>query len=445
MTRDRQAAPLVVAIDMGYGHLRSAHALGEVLRAEVHHADRSPLADREEQRLWWGIRKFYEATSRASQLGNAGAPVRALLDSVTDIPRLYPLRDLSAPTVPVRVVRRLARAGLGQGLVEHLDGGKQLLTTFYTPAVLADFHGCQEVYCVVTDIDVNRVWAPIAPRTTRITYLVPGPRTRRRLIAYGVPEQRIHVTGFPLPDALLGGRELPTLRRNLARRLVRLDPHGAFLDACRQEVEHLLGPLPKEQQGEPPHLVFAIGGAGAQVSLVAQFLPSLWGAISNRRLKVTLVAGVRQEVAVRLHSIIAESRLEQHLGERVDVLVAPDFETYVTRFNELLADADLLWTKPSELSFYAALGLPLVFAWPVGVHERYNRRWVIQHGAGVKQHDPRCAGEWLTELLHDGVLAHAAWAGFMQLPKLGLYRIASILRGEPPARSDASSDRRDPL
>ena len=44
-----------------------------------------------------------------------------------------------------------------------------------------------------------------------------------RLRAYGVPDDRILLTGFPLPHGLVGGPELPILRRNLASRLVRLD------------------------------------------------------------------------------------------------------------------------------------------------------------------------------------------------------------------------------
>lgn len=44
---------------------------------------------------------------------------------------------------------------------------------------------------------------------------------------------------------------------------------------------------------------------------------------------------------------------------------------------------------------------------PVGVHERVNRRWVRESGAGVKQRDPRFAGEWLADMLDDGALAAA--------------------------------------
>ena len=103
-----------------------------------------------------------------------------------------------------------------------------------------------------------------------------------------------------------------------------------------------------------------------------------------------------------------------------------DFPTYFGRFNALLARPDILWTKPSELSFFAALGIPLVFSWPLGVHERVNRRWVLHRGAGFKQESPGEAWEWLREWLDDGTLAGAAWSGYQRLPKFGAARIAEV-------------------
>ncbi len=60
--------PLVVAVDMGYGHMRAARPLARLLGTEVVQVDRPPLAGPEEQRLWARVRRAYEWTSRASQL-----------------------------------------------------------------------------------------------------------------------------------------------------------------------------------------------------------------------------------------------------------------------------------------------------------------------------------------------------------------------------------------
>ncbi len=425
--------PLVVAVDMGYGHMRAARPLARLLGTEVVQVDRPPLAGPEEQRLWARVRRAYEWTSRASQLPGVGRPFRWLLDSITDIPHLYPLRDLSAPSQGALALERLLRRGLGRGLAERLrEAQTPLLTTFYSPAIAADRAGVNNVFCVVTDSDVNRVWAPLAPERTGIRFLAPTQRVARRLRAYGVPKHRITFTGFPLPHELVGGPHLPALARNLAARLVRLDPTGEFRRAFRDELAHFLGPLPAEQQERPPLLVFAVGGAGAQAELARRFLPSLRPALEAGRLRVALVAGVRREVAARFEAAVSEARLEAAGAGEVEILLGRDLDDYLDRFDALLARADLLWTKPSELVFYAALGLPLLCAPPVGVHERYNRRWVCEAGAGLRQRDPRFAWQWLSDWIEDGTLAGAAWSGFQRLPKFGAYRVLEAA-GVPPA------------
>jgi hypothetical protein len=430
MTESSSPPPLVVSLEMGYGHLRAALPLAEALGEPLLHADRPPLAGEAEQRLWGRLRSAYEATSRLSQLPFVGGPLKLLLDRLTEIPPLHPYRDLSAPTAQAWALDRLVRRGLGAGMVERLRAeGRPLLTTFFAPALVADRAGLDRVFCVVTDTDVNRAWVPIEPRGTRIRYLAPSHRAVRRLVQYGVPEARVALTGFPLPEALLGGPALPVLRRNLAARIVRLDPRGAFRREAGGDLAHFLGALPEEEEGRPPLVVFAVGGAGAQAELARRFLPSLRPALLGGRLRLALVAGVRPEVRDLFSALLAEAGL---LGApAVELLFAPDFPAYYHAFNALLARADLLWTKPSELTFYAALGLPMVCAPPVGVHERRNRRWVREAGAGVKQREPGHAGEWLLELVDEGQLAAAAWAGYVRLPKFGLYRILEELRGDP--------------
>src|SRR3954470_5466498 len=184
--------PLVVAIEMGYGHMRAADPLARAFGTEVLHCDRQPLADPAEQRLWREARRFYELGSRLSQLPRVGAPLRAGLEALTSIPRLYPRRDLSAPTASARAVERFAHRGLGHGLADRLrESGETLLTTFFTPAVIADRHGCDRVFCVVTDSDINRVWAPFDPHRSRVRYFAPSMRVVRRLQAYGVPPEHI--------------------------------------------------------------------------------------------------------------------------------------------------------------------------------------------------------------------------------------------------------------
>ncbi|WP_242356455.1 hypothetical protein [Anaeromyxobacter sp. SG64] len=428
--------PLVVAVEMGYGHMRAAMPLADALGTEVLQVDRAPLVAPGEERLWQRVRSTYEGVSRLSQVPWVGAPLRRALEAVTDIPRLHPYRDLSAPTRGVDTLDRLVRKRqLGRGLVAELRRtGAPLLATFYSPAIVADAAGLERIFCVATDSDLNRIWAPAEPRRTRIHYLVPTRRAARRLRSYGVPEDRITFTGFPLPETLVGGPALGALKANLAARVVRLDPSGEFRRTIPEELAHFLGALPREEEGQPPLLTFAVGGAGAQAGMAAELLPGFRRALEAGTLRICLVAGVRAEVDARFREIARRAGLEPLLGGPLDILLAPTFREYYDRFNALLARTDVLWTKPSELTFYGALGLPLVLAPPVGVHERYNRRWARESGAGLKQRDPRFAAEWLGDGIADGVLAAAAWAGYMRLPKFGLHRILEAVGATPEAR-----------
>jgi len=419
----------VAAVEMGYGHLRAAHSLAAAAGVDVLRSDRPPLATADDERRWRRARTVYEAISRGSQAPVVGRGLRRVLDALTAIPHLYPYRDQSAPTLGVRLLDRLTRTGLGDGLLGALrSADATLVTTFFAQAIVAARHW-PRVVCVVTDSDINRVWAPRDPAATKIHYCVPSERALRRLRSFGVPAANLHLTGFPLPLGLLGGPDLGTLRRNLAARLVRLDPERAFRDSFGAELAHLFGSLPADQEGAAPLLTFAVGGAGAQVGMVRSFLPGLRDPIRRGRLRLALVAGTRRRVAASFYRLLADSGLDARLGDGIEVLCEDDFDRYFERFNELLARTDVLWSKPSELVFYGALGVPLVFAWPVGVHERLNRRWAIQHGAGLKQDAPSHAWQWLREWLADGTLAAAAWSGYVRLPKFGTYRILELAAG----------------
>lgn len=414
--------PAVVSVEMGYGHLRAALPLVDALGTTLLHADQAPLADPEEQRLWGRVRRIQEILSKPMQIGVG------LMDRITSIPPLYVQRDQSAPHLGTRGLDFLIDRGLGRGLVRYLEAtGAPLVTTFYAPAIIADRAGC-ESYCVVTDADINRVWAPMNGNHSRIHYFAPSARVVRRLTAYGVRPARITMTGFPLPEELVGGPQLAVARSNLARRLARLDPSGRFRELHGQDVARTVGDVPARDEGLPPRLVFAVGGAGAQAEMAFEFLPSLRDAIVAGNLELTLVAGTRPDVGETFARALERSGLASH----VRVLLASDFADYYRQFNALMATTDILWTKPSELSFYAGLGLALVVAPPVGSHERYNRRWLREQGVALKQDSPRHAAVWLDEWLKDGTLAAAAWTGFVRLPKDGTQRIVAAVRGDRP-------------
>src|SRR5207253_8431855 len=138
-------------------------------------------------------------------------------------------------------------------------------------------------------------------------------------------------------------------------------------------------------------------------------------------MSVARVTADATKVKWTLRAPLAERGLAGHAG--TELLYDPDVFSYIRRFNALLARADTLWSKPSELTFFAGLGLPFIAAPPVGAHEERNLRWATDRGAALPQHDPQIAGQWLLEWVEDGVLASAAEAG-MCLPQTGVYEIA---------------------
>jgi len=114
------ASPFVVAIEMGYGHLRAAAPLAERLGQTLLECDRAPLADPREQREWAEVRRMYEGMTRLSQVPFIGAPLRQAVEAITAIPHLHPYRDLSPPTLGTRVLHRFITRGLGRGLAAKM-------------------------------------------------------------------------------------------------------------------------------------------------------------------------------------------------------------------------------------------------------------------------------------------------------------------------------------
>lgn len=432
--------PTVAALEMGYGHLRAAHALAEELGVELARIDRPPLASEREARWWGRARAVYEALSRGTEPPVLGGVARRLLAHLTAIEPFAAGADQSAAPQVVHLIDRLLGHGLGANLVDHVAAtGAPLLATYFLPALAVDRAARQgrelpPVYCLVTDTDLARAWAPPDPGPGAIHYLATSRRAEERLACYGVARERITRTGFPLPGELLGGPELPVLRRNLARRLVRLDRDGRFLAPHRAEVEGHLGPLP-DVPDRPPLLTFAVGGAGAQAGIGRELLSGLAPLLATGELHLALVAGVRGPVAEQFRGWTAEAKLPP---DAVRVLHARTLDDYFPAINRLLADTDLLWTKPSEMTFFAALGLPLLLAPPLGRHEEHNRDWALDARAALLQDDPARAAAWLCPKLTDGTLAEAAWNGYRNLPARGLYRIVDLVRNGSPELSGTS-------
>ncbi len=117
------------------------------------------------------------------------------------------------------------------------------------------------------------------------------------------------------------------------------------------------------------------------------------------------------------------------MAKRLEVVFDQDVYQYLRKFNQILRRTDVLWTKPSELSFYCALGIPILIAPPIGTHEERNKRWLEEIHAGIVPSGPvEDCHEWLFDLRENGRLAEAAWDGFLKARKLGTYKIEKLVR-----------------
>jgi hypothetical protein len=283
------------------------------------------------------------------------------------------------------------------------------------------------VYCIICDADISRVWVAEKPLKSRIIYFAPCRNAVRRLKEYGVPDERIFLTGFPLPQENIGGDTLEILRGDLAKRLVRLDPTKRFRTVHGDEIRHYLGEC-WEPSCEPAALTltYAVGGAGAQTEIAHGMVKSLAKSIKSGKLRLNLVAAHRIEVCRYFEKLLHSEGLDSSGNARI--LYCEDKNEYFRKFNILMRDTDILWTKPSELSFYCGLGIPIIISPPIGPHEVFNRRWLRDLGAGLHQAEPQYCAEWITDYLLDGKLSLAAWDGFLYARKLGVSKIEEVLR-----------------
>ncbi len=427
----------VVAVDMGYGHERAAYALRDLAGPQGYIiANNYPGIPREDRRMWHEGKSIYETISRLKPLPVIGPYLFEVLDSLQRIPQFYPRRDLSAATVQVRETYSLIeKRGLGRDLVERLKEhpDRPLVSTFFIPAFAAEaFDYPNDIYLVVCDADMSRAWVAKDPKKSRIKYFASNGRVVERLKLYGVPEKNIFLTGFPMPKELIGGPSAALIKHDMGMRLCNLDPNGFFRSRYEETLDLFLGKrFCPARADHPLTITFCVGGAGAQKHLGINICRSLHRRLKRRDVMINLVAGVRPEVAQYFRNEVKALGLGKEIGRSIQVLISKDRPAYFREFSEVLRKTDLLWTKPSELSFYTGLGIPVIMAPSVGSQEDFNRLWLQQVGGGVAQNDERYTDEWLFDWLNSGGLARMAWNGFIEAPTHGTYRIEDVIFKRP--------------
>jgi hypothetical protein len=436
------ASAWVIAVKMGYGHQRTVHPLRRLAPGgEVLLADDYPGMPESDKAIWERMRRFYEFVSNLRRVPGVGGPAFAAFDVVQKILRFYPKRDLSRPDWNVRSLYSLLRKGWGRHLVERLEAeapGLPIVTSFFTPAFMAEFFEYPgDIYCVICDADIARAWAPVHPASSRIKYFAPTRRAAARLRLYGVRPGNVFLTGYPLPEENIGD-DLAILKQDLAQRIVNLDPGRKYIERYGPIVVEKVGELPPGPT-RPLTILFTIGGAGAQTDIASDLLRSLKKRILKDEVRLIVAVGIKawvrefveraaRECGLATEVAGAEADLGSHAGDAgVQIVYGANIADYFELFDRALRRTDVLWTKPSELSFYSALGLPIVLSPPLGAQEEANQEWLLRLGAATKQDDPADADEWFFDLFESGWFAEAAMEGFVEGEQLASQEIARIL------------------
>lgn len=425
----------VIAVDMGYGHERAAYGLRHLAEGGIIVANNYPGIPESDLKVWSNNRKIYEAISRLKPAPIVGEALFDIMDKMQEIEPFYPRRDLSKPSFQLKQTYRLiAKHDWCKHLIMELSKKPlPLICTFPLPAFVAEYWEYPgDIYCLVTDTDMNRAWVALDPKKSRIKYFAPSGRVAERLKLYGVREENIFLTGFPLPKEIVGGPRAEITRADISQRLCNLDPNRIFMERYERTLHYFLPSHHCRRRADHPlTLTFTVGGAGAQREIGVQIVKSLAQKIKQHKILLNLVAGSRKEVARYFTKAIRKAGIGKEIGSWVHVNLWRTRAEYFREFTKLLRKTDILWTKPSELSFYTGAGLPIIMAPPVGSQEEFNRVWLKVVGGGVTMNDPRYTNEWLFDWVENGAFARMAWSGFIEAPTHGAFRIEQIITGKP--------------
>jgi len=428
---------------MGYGHQRTAEplrGLGEIINANDYEG-----IPKKDKTIWQSMQQFYEFISRFSRIPLIGKAVFSIYDRFQKIFSFYPKREISEPNLTLKQIYSLFKKGWGKDLIEKLKMKNEklkinlpIISTFFIPAFMAEYFNYPgEIFCVVCDADIARTWVSLNPSQSKIKYFAPTERVVERLKLYGVKKENIFLTGYPLPLENIG-TNLEILKEDLRHRILNLDPQKKYFGKYKDLIESRLGKLPEKSdlprtetkflvRGHPLTILFSVGGAGAQKEIAIKIVKSLREKIKRGEIKIILSAGIKKKVKEYFEKNLKEFKLNEAKPHCAEIIFEKDIESYFQKFNLVLRKTDILWTKPSELSFYSALGIPIIISSPIGSQEEFNMRWLLKSGFGLSQEDSNYTKEWLFDWVNRGYLAEAAMEGFIKGEKLGTFKISRII------------------
>lgn len=399
---------LLVTVEMGYGHLRALYPFTEIPEYKLVILGQTDSSNPFEKRVWKVALRMYESASRFKDFPILGWVVFGLMNGLLKIPPRNKHLKGKRRSFPFGLLELLIKMGLCNGIKTLLENDqKPLLTSFYAPVIaLSRIDNNNKVYCQICDADLSRVWVARYPKTDNTHYFAPCKSVVIRLRQYGVRPQMIHLTGFPFSHRLVGGLEEEIAKQNYLRRISLLDN-------------------PKKNSKELPiEIAYVVGGAGALSEIGLRIADSLSADILNGNVILYLVAGIKKEV---IKEFVEYKEKKFSNCNNIQIIWAQSFDDYFNNFVDLISHVHVLWTKPSEIVFYSALGIPIIMTKPIGAQEKANQEWVIENKAGVDQLISINAGYWIMTQFHSGQLGRMAHSGWYNGTRTALYRIPDII------------------
>lgn len=395
-TTDRKY--IVTTALMGFGHLRAAHNIAGYSHAPLVRVDKEPYVRGRDKFVWTNTQRVHTYASRDAESKNS-----LLYNWFENLMRL-PDDHRPPPLTESKLVLLMKNLGLGEKFFHSLGGEHPtLLHTFYLQAMISVYRRYPgKNFLLLCDTDFHRVWVPLNSGEQNLEYFVPAAGSADRLMSYGVPSDRIHITGFPLPVACTGTRDLSLLSANMEIRKKRLTRVSTV----------------------PLTVMFPFSGAGAYSHVLAELVKSLLDFIREGSVRLIVACGNNGHALQNAENLFLNYGLDE--SEFAEIMFDPDIFRAFDSFNSALKSVDVIVTKPGELIFYAALGIPIVFLPPIGGHEAKNREYLFENKCAVDMPAVSDFPRWLMDSRRNETLLEMAEMGKSNLPKTGTFEIDEI-------------------
>lgn len=415
---------LLVTAEMGFGHLRAIKPLSDILQNPIIELSKNDNSSEKEKKHWNKIRKQYEYLSRCKDKPITGILIYPIFNQLLKISK-NTTKDLSKASYQVKLLYYLIKKrNICNGIMSLLKNkeNSSLLTSFYAPAIANDIYNKTKSYCIICDSDINRVWVSKNPKESNITYFSPCQTASNRLKQYGINEKNIILTGFPFPQELIGTAKKEILENNFIKRLLKLTKNEQTLLNLLKNLDLSNYNATSSLNDNKLEITLAIGGAGAQKNLAKKIIEDLENQLLEDNIKLNLVAGIKREVNEYFIHLCQKAQLKN-----INIIYADNFDEYYNLFNKTIANTDVLITKPSELTFYCALGLPILLTEPIGYQEERNKQWALENNFALDFPYHESLDKFIEREITNNSFAEIATNAFKNNSQNGVYQIIDYI------------------